>query len=172
MNTKSLQTKILENWYGIDAILFGRNKAEKILESDDYKRFITSKASLLSNLYEIYKHIGYEPSLKINSIKKLKESSLKEASKSRNRAAELIKDKTIMEGILEDIKEICLNEGLNKEQVSNYVTAKSFKSLSIDALVLENALQEGCTACLKEFHGKVLVDTHETLRDVLIDLVM
>jgi len=171
--SKSLQAKVLENWYGIDNILFGSKQPGEVLSEDEFETYETTKASLLSNLYEIYKEIGFEPDCSHENMESLKEEAQANSVISLKRASELMEDEEVIKEISSSIKETIVSEGIeDKEDFAKYMANKNHKSIAIDCLTLESALSESCTACLQTIKGQLFIDSHKTLRDNLLDNII
>ena len=101
----------------------------------------------------------------------LKEYESHAAFISRKRAKNIISEENTMVEIRKEISETCENNGLQEDEVSEYILNKKFKAVAIDCLTLGEAISDGCASCLGDWDGKVMVDSHKTLRDKLIDIL-
>ncbi len=168
---KGIKTEVLEHWMGIDFILFGDKNPKDVLKEDSYKNYITTKGAFLSNLYEIYMLIGYNSDSKFNTVKEMKENSIKLANEAKNKSKDKIQNESVLKLIKEEVSEFLKDQKLNEQEMAKRVVSRRHKAISLDSLVLENALRKGCKYCLTDWRGKVLIDAHKTLRDNLIDIL-
>jgi len=168
---KGKKTKILEHWFGIDQVLFGKS-AKTILEGEELKKYYSTKAALLSNLFEMYGIIGYTPkNNSYGSIANLIEAATKIATKSFKRSSDLLNEDSIaLKSIKKEIKNTGLSEGLENNEVTKYVVLKRNSAVALDSMMLESVLNKSRKDNLKEWNGKVMLDSHKVLRDTLIEI--
>jgi len=167
--SKSRKSEVLKHWFGIDSILFGQ-KATNNLSEENVPKYLTTKGSLLSNLFEIYKKIKFEPDTKFDTVADMVKESLELAEVSKKRATELLESESVTKMVREEIKDIGSVESLTERQVARYVILKRRNAVAIDSMILESALSEEQKELLNDWQGKVLVDAHKTLRDNLIEI--
>jgi len=167
--SKSMKSEVLKHWFGIDTVLFG-NKATDSLSEENISNYLTTKGSLLSNLFEIYKKIKFEPGTKFNTVADMIKESFDLAENSKARAKELLESESVTKMVREEIKDIGSVESLTEREVARYVIQKRRNAVAIDSMMLESALSEEQKELLTDWQGKVLVDAHKTLRDNLIEI--
>jgi len=164
-----MKSEVLKHWFGIDTVLFG-NKATDSLSEENISNYLTTKGSLLSNLFEIYKKIKFEPGTKFNTVADMIKESFDLAENSKARAKELLESESVTKMVREEIKDIGSVESLTEREVARYVIQKRRNAVAIDSMMLESALSEEQKELLTDWQGKVLVDAHKTLRDNLIEI--
>ena len=167
--SKSMKSEVLKHWFGIDTVLFGK-KATDSLSEENIPKYLTTKGSLLSNLFEIYKKIKFEPGTKFDTVADMIKESSKLAENSKARARELLESESVTKMVREEIKDIGTVESLSEREVARYVIQKRRSAVAIDSMMLETALSKEQKELLNDWQGKVLVDAHKTLRDNLIEI--
>lgn len=167
--SKSMKSEVLKHWFGIDSILFGK-KATDSLSEENIGNYLTTKASLLSNLFEIYKKINFESDIKFETVADMVKESMEVAEVSKKRARELLESESVTKMVREEIKDIGSVESLSEREVARYVILKRRNAVAIDSMMLENALTDEQKKLLNDWEGKILVDAHKTLRDNLIEI--
>jgi len=171
MTSKGRKATVLKHWFGIDQVLFGK-KLDNELSENDRKMYLSTKAALLSNLFEIYTKLNYSPKVNHETIADMIKESMVDAKDARNRSKQLLENVSVTKLVKEEISELGELEGLSEEQVARYVVARRHHAVSIDSMVLEDHLKHANKTNLNDWSGKVLIDSHKTLRDSLIDLVL
>ena len=172
--SNNLETQILEFWDGVDKTFFGKKDPKTVLETEKFKEYVTTKAGMLSNVFEVCLRVGYKPERKLKSLNEIKAWAIKDALKARKAAEAIINEDEFLEEVKKEIKEVLVTEGkdIDKEQISEYVLNKRFTTVALDCLMLEEVFEKGCSACLDEWITKVTLDSYRTMRDVLVDSVM
>ena len=170
--SKNLETQILEFWYGVDRIFFGKKEAKNVLESDKFKEYITTKAGMLSNVFEVCLRTNYEPEREMTTVNEIKAWSIKDVVAAKNAAKSIISESEFLEEVKSEIKEVLVTEGedIDKEQISEYVLNKRFTTVALDCLMLEDVFENGCSACLDEWVTKVTLDSYRTIEMFLLIL--
>ena len=169
---KGRKTVILENWFTVDQILFGR-PAKEVLSEDKMNQYLTSKGAFLSNLYEIYSRLGYSPELDFDKISDMVESARNVAKEAMVKAKDYIQHASVSKLVKEEIQNTSKLEGLKEEQVAKFVVLKRMNAVAIDSALLESVVSESPNKDqIADWQGKVLIDAHKTLRDNLIDITM
>lgn len=172
MSTKSLvKVGVLENWYGIDKLLFGDKDPKDILKEEKYSEYLSTKSALLSNLFEIYLQIKYSPTRKFVDISEMQEYASHKSFIAKKNAKDLIESDEISDLIKKEIAGISKIEGLSESEVVEHVVSKNYKAVAIDCLTLSEALENGCSKCINNWDGKIKLDAHKVLRDKLVNLV-
>lgn len=170
MNKRNIKAIVLEHWFGIDRILFGGNLAKNVLEGDAYQKYVTSKGCILSNLFELYNKISFEPDLpEFETVNDILESAGKRASVAKETTKALLEKADVSKVIRDEIKEYGDSQGLTEGQVAKLIVSRKFKAAAIDSMLLEEAVQTSCKLCLSDWKSKVLLDAHKVMRDTLIE---
>ena len=167
--SKSTKSEVLKHWFGIDSILLGGAPKEK-LQEDSFDKYLSTKGALLSNLYEIYQKVDFEPDFSCNTVKEMSDSDEELAKTSKERAKSILETASVGKLVRSEIKEMGDVEGLSGEHVARYVVLKRRNAIALDSMLLEDALKDGRKKSLSDWKGKVLVDAHKTLRDDLINI--
>ena len=96
----------LRNWYFIDSVLLNDHAKYAITEKKDFEEYISLKAALMSDLQELYNHVGYKPENNVPSNhRKLQESARHLAIKSKEIAARMLENKDMMTHMKKVIRE-------------------------------------------------------------------
>jgi hypothetical protein len=174
MLSKESKIRVLENFYAVDYILFGK-PASKIDTCCPMVReeYLSIKGALLSVHLEMLKLIEHNPKSLTESVDKTKlmDNAKKSARIAREQAQKIVTSKKARENIKESIKE-ALQEN-SKVNVSNLVEKqirmKAF-GLAIDNLLIARAIQEGSQYSeLDSWEGQIIEDSYKILRDNLIE---
>jgi len=169
---KGRKTVILESWFVIDQILFGR-PAKEVLSEDKMSQYLTSKGAFLSNLYEIYSRLGYSPDSDFDKISDMVESARLVATEATKKAKDYVQHVSVSKLVKEEIQKTSELEGLKEEQVAKFVVLKRMNAVAMDSALLETIVKESKKQDqVSDWQGKVLIDAHKTLRDNLIDISM
>ena len=171
MSAKGRKTLVLEHWFGVDNVLFGEN-AKECLTEDELEKYCITKGAFLVNLYEIYLRLGFNPKMdKFKTSGQLNKDAVKLAEQSLEFANKVLQRQNVGSLVKEEIQEAGHLEGLEEKEVARYVVKKRRNAVAIDALTMGNAIQESNAKITDEdWHGKVLLDSHKTMRDTLIDI--
>lgn len=162
----------LENWFAIDNILFGGDPREVLSESE-YENYMLTKACLMSNLVEIYKELDFEAISLSESSNDAEEISNYLAEDSSQRATEYLLTEEASEHLTLEVENFILeNVDVDVYDVKRFFAENQLKSTSIDCLLLEETISEACPLCLQESEVEVLLETHSTLRNELVELAM
>lgn len=181
---KETKIRILENFYAIDYILFGRPlKSLKLNESDCglctkilIEEYLSAKGALLGTVIETYKLIEHSPSIikeKING-KKINEMACESAKIARSNASILIKTEKGRESIKNRLVET-ITEGVNidiQNEVELRIREKAY-SLAIDNLLISRAINESKNYTeMNSWMGRIIEDAYMILRKSLIETAM
>jgi len=182
---KETKIRILESFYAVDYILFGKPfKSIKLNENSEcnlcdqilIEEYLSAKGALLGTVTEMYKLINHAPAKldeQINS-KTLNKMACESAKIARKNASVLVKTSkgrnSIKDCIVETITE---NNGINiKEEVENRIREKAY-SLALDNLLISRAITE--SEDYKEMDswmGRIIEDAYKILRSSLVETVM
>ena len=173
---KKIITKLLENWYSIDSVLLNGHAKDVIVEGTKFKEYIVMKASLLSNVYEYWQKVKYEPSEEEmpSDVNSLQESAVVTAKKVKELSAKMLK----RENVKRKIKNIVMTEA-SKYGISDLssfgdkVVQEKFLELSIDNILIGLPVLESkklSKTCVSEC--KILEDSHRMIRSSLVRLAL
>lgn len=177
--SKESKLRVLENFYAIDYIFFGKQLKESgtccpaIAEE-----YLTTKGALMSVFAEMLKTVDHAPKpisegTKYDS-KKLLAISKKAARHARENAEKILNSdkgrKFIKESLKEDLKE---KEDVDVKKEAKKKIQESAYKVSIDNLLVARTLQESndCSK-LDEAEGQLIEDSYKILRDGLIESAM
>lgn len=174
---KESKIRVLENFYGVDYIFFGKPlKSVPSCCPIVKEEYISVKGALLSVYIEMMRLIEHEPKVikeKITS-KKLLEMAKSSAKLARDNSKRIVTSEQARIDIKNDLK-----EALEKDpnvNISSIVEAKirekAFR-LSIDNLLVAKVLSEAKSIkVMNEWTGKIVEDSYKILRDSLCELAM
>ncbi len=178
--SKETKIRILENFYSIDYVLFGKPLKNIELKEDCevcnaalVEEYVATKGALLSTIIEMYKLIGHNPEAiqeKFN-VKQLNEMAIDSAKTARKNALSLLDTPrgkaSIKDRLVESLTE---NKKVDlEEEVKTRIKEKAF-SLAIDNLLVSRAISESTNYKeLDSWTGKIIEDAYKILRDSLIE---
>ena len=168
---KMLEIHTLGNWFGIDEILFENSSPREVLDEDSYKSYMTTKAALLSNLFELYLKLEYFTDAEFKKEEELREFYVNYAKVIKEKALEEMSDPEVINSLKEDVSNYVKLEGKNESDYTDIILEKTHRIFSLDHLLITEAVVGGCGSCLKDFEGRVLIGSYRTLRDKLIEMV-
>jgi hypothetical protein len=174
MLRKESKIRVLENFYAIDYVFFGKPLA-KIdsccpLVKEEY---LSIKGALMSVFIEMLKMVDHRPAplkefVDSNSLSSL---SKRTAHIAREAAGKIISTPKSRKNIKESVTEfITEHKKANVSKViEQKITEKAF-SIAIDALLIGRTLNESKKYdALNEWEGRILEDSYKILRDNLVE---
>ncbi|RKX63684.1 MAG: hypothetical protein DRP42_07320 [Tenericutes bacterium] len=174
MLTKEAKIRVLENFYGIDYVLFGKpiKKVESccpILKEE----YLSTKGALMSVFIEMVKMADFSPKPLVDKVdlKKLSEMA-RESAKLARKASEIV---IVAERARKDIKQE-LQEALKESSkvdinklAEQKIREKAFR-LAIDSLMVGKLLVESKNLeAFSQWEGKIIEDSYKILRDSLCE---
>jgi hypothetical protein len=174
MLTKESKIKVLENFYALDYVFFGKpvTKMESccpIMQEE----YLTIKGALMSVYIEMLNLIKHSPEAikeKVDTQALLKQARYS-AKLARENASKIVTTSKAKENIKESLKE-ALEENPKvdlSKLVEHQIRMKAF-GLAVDNLLLASTLQEAKNVKqLNEWSGQILEDSYKILRDNLIE---
>ena len=177
MLTKEAKIRVLENFYGIDYVLFGKpiKKVESccpILKEE----YLSTKGALMSVFIEMIKIADFS-SKSLNEkvdVKKLTKMA-KESARLARQASEIVivterarKDikQELQEAIQEDSK-VDISK-LAEQKIQEKAFALAIDSLLVGRLLVESKKLEAFT----QWEGRIIEDSYKILRDSLCETVI
>lgn len=178
MLSKTSKSRIIEAFYGLDYLYFG-----KPVQEVDYccpimvEDYLSTKGVLLSTLIEIFRLIEPKKNALIES-KDISGSDIlklaKAASKiARENAMVIIKDKRAVKDIRESLEE-SLKSASSKEKevdkiVESVIRQKAFSLATDSYLLARNLVESKQGSKLNEWTGKITGEAYKILRDKLVE---
>jgi hypothetical protein len=176
MLSKESKIKVLENFYGIDYIFFGKSVTDVDsccpLVKEEY---LAVKGALMSVFIEMIKLMKHSPKAiteKVNTDG-LKKRAIESAKAARFAAKKVVMTEKAKVDIRKDLK-LSLKEGKGQKDVSKLVEAKirekAFK-LAVDNLLVARSLLEAKNyKAMNSWEGRIIEDSYKILRDNLCEL--
>jgi len=174
MLSKESKIGVLENFYGIDYVLFGKpvNKVETCCPLVK-EEFLSVKGALLSVYIEMLKLVNYTPKVieeKINSASLLK-NARRSAKIAREQSQKIVVSKKARKNIKESLKtELERDKNIDiPKLVESKIREKAF-GLAVDNMLLVKCLSEAKEPeKLNDWEGKIIEDSYKILRDNLVE---
>ncbi len=174
MLSKESKIRVLENFYAIDYIFFGKplRKMESCcpLVKEDY---LSIKGALLSVFIEMAKVVEHSPeTLKERMSTNLLLSNAKAYAKvARESASAVVKTVRARNDIKRELK-VAIKEGEDSDipsLIENKIREKAFR-LAVDNVLIAKMLNESKNiTALNEWTGKIVEDSYKILRDNLCE---
>jgi len=177
MLSKESKIKVLENFYGLDYVFFGKglktvNNCCPVVKEE----YLSIKGALMSVYIEMLKLMKYSPSPleeKVDSAALLSNARTS-AKEARIAAQKVVATEAARNDIKAELKE-SLKE--NKDQdipslVEAKIREKAFR-LAVDNMLVAKALNEADDLKeMNEWSGKIVEDSYKILRDSLCETAM
>lgn len=174
MLQKESKIRVLENFYGLDYVFFGKpvQQMKKCCESltEDY---MSVKGAFMSLVIEMYDIIDHQPKViaeKLNT-KALRRLAKESARLARQNAKKLVESPQGRADIKQQLKEsLEENSDLNiDDEVRESIRKKAF-GLAVDNMLLNRAFRESKEVKkLNEWDGQIVEDAYKVLRDNLVE---
>ncbi len=174
MLSKESKIRVLENFYALDYVFFGKSVGQVEsccpLVKEEY---LAIKGALLSVFVEMLKLVDHTPKAIAETVdsKMLMKNARESAQTARNNAQRIVStDKSranIKEALKEKIKE---DKNLDiSEAIERQIREQAF-SLAVDSLLLARAVSESVDLeKLNDWEGTIIEDSYKILRDNLIE---
>lgn len=174
MLSKDSKIRVLENFYALDYVFFGKpvvqyeNCCPLIKEE-----YITIKGALMSVFVEMLKLVEHSPAT-INekvTINKLLESSRRLAKRARENSKKIISSSKAKKMIKESLRESLIQDSkldINAF-VENKIRERAF-AIAVDNLLIARTIVESKKFNrLNEWSGRILEDSYTVLKDGLVE---
>jgi len=176
MLTKESKIRILENFYSLDYVLFGKN-VKKLngccpIMAEDY---LSIKGAILSVVMEMFKLIDFSPKAIQEKIdtKSLHSMAKNSAKIARENCQKLVSNEKARKDIKNSLKEILENKKKDSVDVTNLIETKIREkafSLAVDNLLIARTISESKNYDkLNDWTGKIIEDAYKILRDNLVE---
>ena len=177
MLTKESKIRVLENFYGIDYILFGKSVKDVVNCCPIIKEeYVQVKGALLSVYIEMLKLMGHKPAAISEKVgtDKLMVMAKESAKNSRYAAKKIVTTEKARVDIKNELKE-ALQENKNLDPskvVESKIREKAFR-LAIDNMLVARSLTESKNVkMMNEWEGQIIEDSYKILRDNLCEIAM
>lgn len=174
MLSKESKIKVLENFYGLDYIFFGK-KLSKVKSCCPIikEEYVSVKGALLSVFVEMLKLVDHKPAIiKEKLFKKDIQRLAREGARFARKASRRV---VTTEKARNDIK-ADLKQTLKEDKNSNITNVVEIKirekayRLAIDSLLVARTLTESKNVkSLNTWEGKIIEDSYKILRDGLCE---
>jgi len=177
MLSKESKIRVLENFYGIDYVFFGKpvGKVDNCCPVVK-EEYVSIKGALLSVFVEMLRLMDHTPQPieeKVDS-KALTEMAKTSAKNSRYASQKIVTTEAARKDIKVELKE-ALDQNKNADVnkiVESKIREKAFR-LAIDNLLVARALTEAKNLqAMNEWTGKIVEDSYKILRDNLCETAM
>lgn len=177
MLTKESKMRVLENFYAMDYLFFGKplNKVENCCPVVK-EEYVSVKGALLSVYVEMLRLIEHKPDSLTEKIdtKALMRMAKESAKASRDASKAIVTTEKARNDIKSELKE-ALSENKNidiNDLVETKIREKAFR-LAVDNLLVAKALSEAKNVkTLNDWTGQVIEDSYKILRDSLCETAM
>lgn len=177
MLSKESKIKVLENFYGLDYVFFGKSlKKQENCCPIVKEEYLSVKGALMSVYIEMLKLMEHQPE---PLEEKVDASILVSNARENAKAARFAAKKVVTtEAARKDIKAE-LKETLHENKdidipslVENKIREKAFR-LAVDNILVARALTEAKNLdAMNEWSGKIIEDSYKILRDSLCETAM
>ena len=176
MLRKESKVRILENFYALDFVFFGKPLKEVSVCCPGFiAEYVSIKGALLSTLVEMYKLIDHKPAAISQKVggRMLRENSKKAAIAARDNSKKLVKSTKGLRDVKTSVQEAISKNKKKKLDVDKLTESKIKEkafSLAVDNLLVARALRESKqVAKLNEWDGKIIEDAYKVLRESLVE---
>jgi len=177
MLSKESKIKVLEGFYGLDYIFFGKELKNVVNCCPIIKEeYLSIKGALLSVYVEMLKLMKHTPDNleeKVDS-KQLKNNSRHVAREAREASAAVVQTPQARKDIKVELKE-ALEDDKNvniTNVIESKIREKAFR-LAVDNMLVARALTEAQELeALTDWSGKIVEDSYKILRDSLCETAM
>ncbi len=171
----NVKIRVLESWYIIDSLLFSDHARNVIKEGSMFREYVSLKGAILSNLYEYYSHIDFNPvygKAAPTSVRALTESAKINASKARKLSSNILKKEGIKEALKNRIaKESKVRKIKNIGKFTDKIITEKFIQIALDnALIGLPLLEAKNMKKCNDFKGQILEDAYKMMRNSIIEI--
>jgi hypothetical protein len=174
MLSKESKIRVLENFYALDYIFFGKPMAK--VEScciGLVEEYVNVKGALLSIMVEMYKLIEHSPAKLTAKLttREFTSNAKRYSAYARQSAKKLVTTEKAKQNIKEQLKlRVSEKKDMNiPTLVENLIREKAFK-LAVDHLLIARTIAESKNVKnMNEWTGKLLEDSYKILRDSVVE---
>ena len=175
MLTKESKIKILENFYSLDYVFFGKPiKKVDACCPELVEEYINVKGALLSTLIEMYKLVGHSPAELTEKVDMttLKDNARRNAQIAREMCEKLVISSKGRQDVKEEVQRAINEDGLTgdvEQLVQEKIREKAF-SLAVDNLLIASTISESQEySNLGDWEGDIISEAYKILRDSLVE---
>lgn len=177
MLSKETKLQVLENFYALDYVFFGKSVAqiESCCEAvmEDY---VSVKGALMSVMVELYKLVEHSPAVvegKVNRVALMKNASAsaKVAREMCHKLVETEKGKADIKAELREALKADKNAKIH-ELVEDKIREKAFRLATDNLLIAKTISESKKYSEMNEWSGRIIEDSYKILRDSLVDSAM
>jgi len=173
---KETKIRILEDFYAIDYVLFGRKLKDIKVDKSLSEEYLYHKGAVMSIMMEMMKLVDHLPDPILESVNKknLLKLSRQSARMARENCKKLVSCQEGQKSIKRELKESFQSKkSINLEKVvQEKIREKSYR-LALDNLLVARTISESVNyKKLNEFEGKLIEDAYKILRDQLVESAM
>lgn len=169
MSNNRIKSFILENWFGIDRILFNK-PARKVMEGEKLEKYLLAKACLLSNMAEIYNKSKLNEKKNYNNTKEVMLEGYRRADKAVSISKVISEKSDVVKAISSELVEYSNTTGIPMTESAKYITERRFHAIAIDALLGE-VFNENTKEFMTDWAGVITLNAHKVLRDALLETI-
>lgn len=175
--SKESKVRVLETFYGLDYLFFGKPVSEIGLCCPAFiEEFQTVKGALLSVAIEMLRMVKHSPkviteSIDSETLTKMAKRSAKIARENCKRLVATERGKQEVKSMIQEtLSKVKKSEKVNMESlVQRTIREKSF-SLGVDNMIIaRNIVESRNIKALNSWKGKISEDAYKTLRDNLVE---
>jgi phage-related tail protein len=179
MLTKNSKIRVLENFYALDYIFFGKPvvQLEDVCCPNVLKEYISVKGALISTLIEMFGLINFSPSPLdevVDNTKSLYKLARNSAKIARENCQKLVVNEKSRQKIKTEVKKLVENGEVDniEETIQNKIREKAF-SMAVDNLLIQRTISESSNyKRLNDWTGRIIEDAYKILRDNLVELAV
>lgn len=170
---KESKIRILEDFYAIDYILFGKKLKDIKARKELAEEYLYHKGAIMSITMEMMDLVGHSPKALTEKVdtKNLLKFSRNSARLARENCQKLVSCKSGRASIKKELRENLQGKKVTnlEEVVHNKIREKSYR-LALDNLLIARTISESKNyKKLNEFEGKLIEDAYKILRDQLVE---
>lgn len=176
--SKESKIRILENFYALDYVLFGKpaSKLKEVCCEGLIDEYTSIKGALLSVMLELYNLVGHKPEAITESVnsKVLVRMARESAKMARENCQNLVTSSKGRADIKTELREaIEEEEGVDiEEMVKTKIREKAYR-LAVDNLLIAKTISESSKyKKMNEWEGRIIEDAYKILRDSLVEQAM
>lgn len=179
MLTKESKLRVLENFYALDYIFFGKPlKENKVCCPIVVEEYLTTKGALMTAFVEMVKEVDHKPK-KINEAEKLDSKILTKKAKNaakhaRENSVKILSSDKGRKFVKESVKqELQDSKNVDIDQEIPEKTREAAYKFAVDNLLMARTLMESENVeKLNTWEGRLVEDAYKLLRDSLIESAM
>jgi len=176
MLTKESKIRVLENFYTLDYIFFGKPLTKLTACCPTVRHeYLSVKGALMSVVVEMLRLVKHSPKKVTErvSVKDIMKGARKNAKLGRENAEKIVKSKKSRDSIKTELQKMIQEEKdiVITKAVENKIRERAF-CLAVDNILIARTISESKNYKeLNSWTGKILEDSYKILRDSLVESV-